>query len=53
MLVLMFGDAPVMPGDLANGKFLSDLVDEVMMGLFWGIVGVGEDRCKARFAVSA
>ena len=53
MLVLMSGDVPVMPGDLANGKFLPDLVDEVMMGLIWGIVGVGEDRCKARLAVAA
>jgi hypothetical protein len=52
MLVLMSGNVPVMPGDLANCEFLSDLMDEVMMGLFRGIVGVGEDRYKARLTVA-
>jgi hypothetical protein len=37
---------------LTDGKLLLDLVDEIVVGLFHGVVSVGEDSSKARFAIA-
>ena len=53
MFVLVSGDMPVFPSNRTDGELLSYLVDDIMMGLFRGVVSVGEDGGEAGFAIAA
>ena len=52
VLVLMAIDMSEFPCQAAVCKFPVDLMNEVMMGLFWSVVGVFKDCNKAVLAVT-
>jgi hypothetical protein len=53
VLVLVAFNVPRFPCYAAGSDFLSDFMNNVVVWLLWGVVGVLEDRNEARFAAAS